>query len=78
MTNQLTYSLSLPDPKGAVIVFTGLLSVAFLGRQLRKFHWVGIVTVIAGLVIVGTSDFLTNSEDTWDTNGIITGEAECI
>ncbi|KAK8732160.1 hypothetical protein OTU49_007215, partial [Cherax quadricarinatus] len=33
-----------------------------------------IVTVLAGLVVVGLSDFLSSSEDTSDINGIITGD----
>lgn len=61
-------------PAGAVIVFTGLLSVAFLGRRLRYFHWIGIFTVLLGLIIVGLSDFLTSDTgDNADINGIITG-----
>nr|XP_053646127.1 solute carrier family 35 member F6-like isoform X1 [Cherax quadricarinatus] len=70
----LTYASSFQMLRGAVIVFTGFLSVAFLGRHLRYFHWLGIVTVLAGLVVVGLSDFLSSSEDTSDINGIITGD----
>ncbi|XP_042232754.1 solute carrier family 35 member F6-like [Homarus americanus] len=70
----LTYSSSFQMLRGAVIVFTGLLSVAFLGRRLRYFHWLGIVIVIGGLIIVGFSDFLVSGEDKYDINGIITGD----
>ncbi|XP_068206752.1 solute carrier family 35 member F6-like isoform X2 [Palaemon carinicauda] len=71
----LTYASSFQMLRGAVIVFTGLLSVAFLGRKLRYFHWLGICAVIAGLVIVGVSDFLgTTSDSEYTLNGIITGD----
>nr|XP_045620292.1 solute carrier family 35 member F6-like [Procambarus clarkii]XP_045620293.1 solute carrier family 35 member F6-like [Procambarus clarkii] len=70
----LTFASSFQMLRGAVIVFTGLLSVAFLGRSLRYYHWLGIFTVLAGLVVVGLSDFISSSEDTSDINGIITGD----
>ncbi|XP_045102551.1 solute carrier family 35 member F6-like isoform X2 [Portunus trituberculatus] len=60
--------------RGAVIVFTGLLSVGFLGRRLRYFHWLGIVLVLIGLVVVGLSDFISSSQTNQDLNGIITGD----
>ncbi|KAB7503858.1 Solute carrier family 35 member F6 [Armadillidium nasatum] len=72
----LTYASSFQMLRGAVIVFTGLLSVAFLGRRLKSFQWVGIFFVIVGLVVVGVSDFLSGAgdEDMYTTNGIITGD----
>ncbi|XP_064082161.1 solute carrier family 35 member F6-like isoform X2 [Macrobrachium nipponense] len=71
----LTYASSFQMLRGAVIVFTGLLSVAFLGRKLRYYHWIGILSVIAGLVVVGVSDFLGNTaESEYTLNGIITGD----
>lgn len=70
----LTYASSFQMLRGAVIVFTGLLSVGFLGRRLRYFQWLGIVTVLAGLVTVGLSDFMTSGDANTDINGIITGD----
>ncbi|XP_045102552.1 solute carrier family 35 member F6-like isoform X3 [Portunus trituberculatus] len=69
----LTYASSFQMLRGAVIVFTGLLSVGFLGRRLRYFHWLGIVLVLIGLVVVGLSDFISSSQTNQDLNGIITG-----
>lgn len=37
--------------RGSIIVFTGILSVVFLKRKLKLFHWVGV-----SVVVVGTSD----------------------
>lgn len=70
----LTYASSFQMLRGAVIVFTGLLSTAFLGQKLRYYNWVGIGFVIAGLVIVGVSDFLGDSIGNYTINGIITGD----
>ncbi|KAL7633135.1 UNVERIFIED_CONTAM: hypothetical protein RMT77_016505 [Armadillidium vulgare] len=72
----LTYASSFQMLRGAVIVFTGLLSVAFLGRRLKNFQWVGIFFVIVGLVVVGVSDFLSGAGESemYTTNGIITGD----
>lgn len=55
-------------------MFTGLLSVGFLGRRLRYFHWLGIVLVLIGLVVVGLSDFISSSQTNQDLNGVITGK----
>jgi drug/metabolite transporter (DMT)-like permease len=57
---------------GSVIIFTGLLAVAFLRARLRGYQWLGMGLVTAGLVIVGLSDIAFNGV-TEDTNAIITG-----
>lgn len=56
----MTSSASFQMLRGALIVFTGVLSVVFLKRKLRWFHWLGIFLVTGGLVIVGLNDILTN------------------
>lgn len=72
----LTYASSFQMLRGAVIIFTGLLSVAFLGRRLRGYEWVGILLVMCGLVVVGLSDilFLDTSTSSKGINSIITGD----
>ncbi|XP_042860161.1 LOW QUALITY PROTEIN: solute carrier family 35 member F6-like [Penaeus japonicus] len=71
----LTFASSFQMLRGAVIVFTGLLSVAFLGRRLRYYHWMGIFSVLLGLIVVGLSDFLnTDTQGNTDMNAIITGD----
>lgn len=62
--------------RGSIIVFTALLSVAFLGRIITSKMWSGIFCVIIGLVLVGLADFLfpeTGSEK-HGSNEIITGK----
>ncbi|KAL1420103.1 hypothetical protein MTO96_004594 [Rhipicephalus appendiculatus] len=71
----LTYASSFQMLRGAVIIFTGLLSVAFLGRRLRSYEWIGILGVMCGLVVVGMSDILfPDSHATKGPNSIITGD----
>ncbi|CAC5373631.1 Solute carrier family 35 member F6 [Mytilus coruscus] len=70
----LTYASSFQMLRGAVIIFTALLSVAFLGRTIRAQMWIGIVSVIIGLAIVGVSDIIFNTDKNKDTNGIIAGD----
>ena len=52
-----TYASSYQILRGSVIIFTGLLSYAFLGNKLKIHHWVGMITVIIGLVLVGIGDY---------------------
>merc|ERR1719427_715096 len=54
----LTYASSFQMLRGAVIIFTGILSTIFLRRRLAWFKWAGMVFVIGGLVTVGVSDML--------------------
>lgn len=70
----LTFASSFQMLRGAVIIFTALLSVAFLGRTIKAQMWMGIVGVICGLAVVGLSDILTNGSSNKDTNGIIAGD----
>lgn len=58
---------------GAVIIFTGLLSVGMLGYKFQPFKWGGIVFVTLGLVVVGVTDILYDDNPADDTNAIITG-----
>lgn len=69
MTNASSFQML----RGAVIIFTGLLSVAFLGRRLAPSQWLGILTTILGLVIVGLAD-LTSGTHKEKLSDIITGD----
>lgn len=60
---------------GSVIVFVGVLSVAFLERSLKRREWTGILFVIIGLAVVGAADFMsTDSTEGYSRNNIITGD----
>lgn len=69
----MTYASSFQMLRGAVIVFTGILSMGFLDRKLGSREWSGIILVIIGLVIVGITDVL-NEDRTMGSNSIITGD----
>lgn len=70
----MTYASSFQMLRGAVIVFTGLLSIGFLDRKLEMREWTGIVFVIIGLAFVGASDILTMEDTDMNANSIITGD----
>ncbi|XP_028653176.1 solute carrier family 35 member F6 [Erpetoichthys calabaricus] len=71
----MTSASSFQMLRGAVIIFTGLLSVAFLGRKLVTSQWIGIFITIAGLVVVGLSDFVSGKKDDSHTQSqVITGD----
>ncbi|XP_014222950.1 solute carrier family 35 member F6 [Trichogramma pretiosum] len=70
----MTYASSFQMLRGAVIVFTGLLSVGFLNKKLILREWLGILFVILGLLLVGLSDFLTMSDQKVNKNGVLTGD----
>jgi len=53
-------------------VFTGLMSVAFLGRTILPYMWLGITTLTFGLIIIGLADAIFIGVDE-DVNGIISG-----
>lgn len=44
--------------RGAVIVFSAILSVTFLRRKLRLYHWIGVLLTVVGLCIIGVSAIL--------------------
>jgi len=69
----LTYASSFQMLRGAVIVFTGLLSMFVLRRRLQMYRWIGIIFVIFGLSIVGLCDILfkpDNNHNSTLTNDI--------
>ena len=70
----LTYASSFQMLRGAVIVFTGILSVGFLNKKLVTREWSGIALVIAGLAIVGGSDLVKNNDSDVSVNSILTGD----
>lgn len=59
--------------RGAVIVFTAILSLGYLNRKLCGREWFGIGMVIIGLALVGLSDILMEDSDV-STNSILTGD----
>lgn len=59
---------------GAVIIFTGLLSVGMLGQHIKPFKWFGMLFVMLGLIVVGVTDIIYDDNPMDDKNAIITGK----
>nr|XP_014349229.1 PREDICTED: solute carrier family 35 member F6 [Latimeria chalumnae] len=71
----MTSASSFQMLRGAVIIFTGLLSVAFLGRRLAASQWIGISLTIVGLIVVGLADFVSgHNQGRHKTSEVITGD----
>ena len=61
----LTYASSYQMLRGAAIIFTALLSVAFFGSKLQLYHWAGMLLVVSGLVVVGLGDTKGSNDDVY-------------
>lgn len=48
---------------GVALVFTALLSVAFLAQSFGKEKWLGMMMIVLGLLIIGLPNLLKNIED---------------
>lgn len=70
----MTSASSFQMLRGSVIVFTGLLSVAFLGRRLELSQWLGIAATIVGLVLVGLADLRGDHGQKHKLSEVITGD----
>ncbi|NXG75625.1 S35F6 protein, partial [Baryphthengus martii] len=69
----MTSASSFQMLRGSVIIFTGLLSVAFLGRKLELNQWLGILVTIVGLVVVGLADLHGSHDQKHKLSEVITG-----
>ncbi len=70
-----TYAASFQMLRGSVIIFTGILSVAFLGNKLKLHQWLGMFCVMVGLVIVGVGDVVFfKSTSGYDPTFVLAGD----
>lgn len=71
----LTSASSYQMLRGAVIIFTGLLSMIFLKMRMQLYRWAGMVAVVVGLAIVGIADIVFIKEDeSHSTSEVIAGD----
>ena len=70
----LTSASSFQMLRGAVIIFSGLLSVGFLGSHISARQWLGMITVFLGLMVVGVGDLITSGIGTASASQVITGD----
>ncbi|KAI7820310.1 hypothetical protein BC939DRAFT_458293 [Gamsiella multidivaricata] len=47
--------------RGALVIFTGILSVIFLGRRLRAFEWFALFTIVMGIATVGLASVISQN-----------------
>ncbi|KAJ2714660.1 hypothetical protein H4R23_005738, partial [Coemansia sp. Cherry 401B] len=52
---------------GAVVIFSGLFSVLFLGHRLERFQMISLVMVVIGVTIVGLSNIVSPPVAALDT-----------
>ena len=69
----LTYASSYQMLHPIIIMFTSLLSVAFLGSILQTYHWLGMFIVIVGSVVVSMGDVIGVSGSN-DVHSVLTGD----
>lgn len=65
----MTSASSFQMLRGALIVFTGFLTVTILKRKLKAFQWFGIFIIIIGLAVVGSNDLIKGSQNHDDQTG---------
>ncbi|XP_039577491.1 solute carrier family 35 member F6 isoform X5 [Passer montanus] len=70
----MTSASSFQMLRGSLIIFTGLLSVAFLGRRLEWSHWSGILLTILGLALVGLADLRGSGGTEHGLADVVTGD----
>jgi len=54
----LTYPSVYQMLRGMIVVFTGVFSFFFLKKQLRAYHWCGMLLIVIGTFMVGLSSVL--------------------
>merc|ERR1712054_687638 len=59
--------------RGAIVVFTALLSVVWLRKRLCMFHWAGVWTVVLGVCIVGAQKILQGGSTAGSQSAMILG-----
>ena len=69
-----TFASSFQMLRGSVIIFTGLLSVAFLGTRLKIHHWFGMVFVLLGLILVGVGDTIFSQQSSSASHYSLAGD----
>jgi len=54
--------------RGSVVIFTGILSVLFLKNKQYKFHWLGMLLVLVGTILVGVASIIDPDDDDSDSD----------
>lgn len=70
----MTYASVFQMLRGAVVIFTGILSLVFLKRKLYAFHWIGMVLVLCGLATVGLASVLFPDQSSDNASNPLLGD----
>jgi drug/metabolite transporter (DMT)-like permease len=57
--------------RGSVVIFSAILSVKYLGRTLRSFHYWSIVFVLVAVIVVGFAGVMSSSGDDDSSGGAV-------
>ncbi len=67
----MTYASTFQMLRGSVVVFTSLLSLVFLRKNLRVAQWIGLGILVLGLITVGISSVLVPKNSTQAPNPVL-------
>mmetsp|Transcript_10464 Transcript_10464/g.15298 ORF Transcript_10464/g.15298 Transcript_10464/m.15298 type:complete len:386 (-) Transcript_10464:20-1177(-) len=59
----LTYASVYQMLRGSVVVMNAIMSVVFLKHKLYPHHWVGIILIMIGLLVVGSTSLVYGTGD---------------
>ena len=59
--------------RGSVVIFSAILSVKYLGRTLREFHFWAIIFVLVAVIIVGVAGVMSSDDDSSSGSAVVLG-----
>ncbi|WKX95226.1 hypothetical protein Q1695_012018 [Nippostrongylus brasiliensis] len=74
----LTSASSYQMLRGALIVCTGLLSIFCLHSTIKAYQWMGMISVVLGLAVIGLTDIFCNDNKTDEESNVLVGDLLCI
>jgi len=60
--------------RGAIVIFTGILSIIILKRKQYAYHWLGMFLVVCGIGIVGVSPLIDDNPNTEPAKNPVLGD----
>ncbi|ETN80934.1 hypothetical protein NECAME_08866 [Necator americanus] len=74
----LTTASSYQMLRGALIVCTGLLSIFLVNAHIQGYKWLGMLSVVLGLVVVGITDLFLGDHSEHKKEDVIIGDVLCV
>lgn len=59
--------------RGSVVIFSAILSVKYLGRTMRSFHYWAIGIVLVAVIVVGAAGVMSSSDDGSSGGAVVLG-----